>query len=114
MSKLGGRNIYVPEQKSAFIFHGLFLFLINRCDYIMTTSKENSYIPTKNDYIVYLYKECKSKLVNPKEKIYDDILKFVQSPEGKIGFKQFQSLDPEKIGIHKKPEVNPVKKAFQL
>lgn len=79
----------------------------------MTNTKENTYKPNRTDYINYLYKECKSKLRNPNIKIYDEITKFIQTPEGHKGFVQFQSLEPEKIGLTKTP-INHFKKAFQL
>lgn len=78
----------------------------------MTRSKENSYIPTRRDYINYLYKECKSKLRNPQTKIYEEIIKFIQTPEGQLGLEQFQSLNPEKIGIQAFIPTNPFKKVF--
>jgi|GEM_PF-3348870 hypothetical protein len=83
-------------------------------DYNTQRSKENSYTPTRTDYINYLYKECKSKLKNPQEKTYEEIIKFIQTPEGQKGFDQFQSLNPEKLGIETFIPTNPFKKVFQL
>lgn len=80
----------------------------------MQNTKENTPELNLNDYIHYLYKECLSKTTEPNPKIYDQITQFVKTLEGQKGFEQFKALNPEKVGIHKKPEVNPTKKAFQL
>ena len=83
-------------------------------DYTMQKPKENTYEPNLNDYISYLCKECLSKTTDANTKIYHQITQFVKTQEGKLGFKQFRSLNPEKVGIYKKIEVNPVNKVFKL
>lgn len=81
-------------------------------DYNTQISKENSYQLTRFDYINYLHKECKSKLRNPNINILKEILGFLDTPDGKLGFEKFKSLNPEQIGIYIFTPTNPFKKVF--
>ncbi len=77
--------------------------------YTMQNSNNKSQ-NTKNEYINYLYQECTRKICNPNPKIYDEIIYFLETPEGQKGFEQFKTICPNKIGLITSIPKNPIKR----
>jgi hypothetical protein len=78
----------------------------------MLRTKENDSSLTQTDYIHYLYQEGCRHRVHTAPDFYDNLIKFVNSPEGIEGFNKFIELEPEKIGIPKRRISYLYKKAF--